>query len=114
MTSRLNDFDKTLNWERLQPWIQTHDLPGSGPATRVERLDGGSQNLLFLIWRGPERFVLRRPPSHPRANSNAIMLREARVLGALAGSDVPHPRLYSVCEDTTVIGVCFYVMEPLE
>ncbi len=39
------------------------------------------------------------------------MLREARVLAALAGSGVPHPTCYASCADTDVIGVCFYVME---
>jgi aminoglycoside phosphotransferase (APT) family kinase protein len=114
MQQTLSDFDGLLNWTTLQEWIQTHDLPGSGPAMHVEKLTGGSQNNLFLISRGEARFVLRRPPLHPRANSNETMLREARVLKALAGSNVPHPRFYGVCDDLSVIGVCFYVMEPLE
>jgi aminoglycoside phosphotransferase (APT) family kinase protein len=114
MQQALDNFGGLLNWPNLQAWIETQDLPGSGPATRVEKLTGGSQNNLFVIWRGDESFVLRRPPLHPRANSNDTMLREARILKALAGSNVPHPRFYGVCADTSVIGVCFYVMEPLE
>jgi aminoglycoside phosphotransferase (APT) family kinase protein len=42
------------------------------------------------------------------------MLREARVLGALRDSDVPHARLLGVCDDTTVLGACFYVMDWVE
>src|SRR5581483_10022294 len=42
------------------------------------------------------------------------MLREARVLKALAGTAVPHPRFYALCDDAEVIGACFYLMEPLE
>jgi aminoglycoside phosphotransferase (APT) family kinase protein len=42
------------------------------------------------------------------------MIREARVLGALKGSGVPHPELYGACDDQSVIGASFYVMAPLE
>ncbi|MGE0387875.1 MAG: phosphotransferase family protein [Gammaproteobacteria bacterium] len=110
----LPDFDGLLHWERLNAWLQLQAVPGSGPVTAVERLTGGSQNNLFVLTRGGERIVLRRPPKHLRANSNETMLREARVLKALAGSEVPHPRLYAACADESVIGACFYLMAPLE
>lgn len=114
MQPLLPDFDGLLNWEKLNAWMAARELPGHGPITAVQRLTGGTQNNLFLMTRGDARFVLRRPPLHPRANSNATMLREARVLRALAGSTVPHPRLLAACEDTGVIGVCFYIMAPLD
>ncbi len=114
MTNALPDFDGLLNWTNLQDWIASQDIPGTGPVTDVEKLTGGSQNNLFLMTRKDGRFVLRRPPKHPRANSNDTMLREARVLKALSGSRVPHPRFYGVCDDTNVTGVCFYLMAPLE
>jgi aminoglycoside phosphotransferase (APT) family kinase protein len=110
----LDDFGGLLNWVYLQEWLQTQDLPGRGPVTAVVKLAGGSQNNLFVLHRGEFRFILRRPPKHLRANSNQTMLREGRVLRALAGSDVPHAHLYAVCEDESVIGACFYLMEPLE
>lgn len=110
----LPDFDGLLNWEPFHAWVEAQNLPGKGPVTAVERLTGGSQNNLFLMTRGDGRFVLRRPPQHPRANSNDTMLREARVLCALAGSQVPHPRFLAVCADPAVIGVCFYLMEPVD
>lgn len=110
----LDDFGGLLNWEALQDWINRNDVPGSGAVTCVERLSGGTQNNVFLISRGAGQFVLRRPSLHLRSNSNATILREARVLRALAGSDVPHPRVFAVCEDPGVIGACFYAMAPLE
>ena len=58
--------------------------------------------------------VLRRPPQHLRKNSNDTMLREARVLAALAGSSVPHPALFASCDDLDVMGVCFYLMAPID
>jgi aminoglycoside phosphotransferase (APT) family kinase protein len=111
----LDDFDGLLDWGKLQAWIDARSgIPGSGPVTEVERIAGGSQNNLFMMTRGGERFVLRRPPLHLRKNSNSTMLREARLLGALKDSTVPHARLYDVCADESVIGACFYVMEPLD
>jgi aminoglycoside phosphotransferase (APT) family kinase protein len=47
-------------------------------------------------------------------NGNEIMRREARVLAALAGTSVPHPRLIAGCESDDVIGAAFYLMEPVE
>lgn len=71
-------------------------------------------NAVFLISRGEQDIVLRRPPKHLRKNSNDTMLREARVLKARAGSEVPCPTFHAVCEDTAVIGATFYLMSPLE
>ncbi len=114
MPTTLPDFDGLLNWERLNAWLETQDVPGKGPVTSVQQLTGGTQNNVFLMTRNGGSFVMRSPPRHQRANSNDTMLREARVLKALAGSDVPHPRFFAVCEDLGVIGACFYLMEPLE
>lgn len=110
----LPDFDGLLDWSRLSTWIEEADLPGQGPVTNAVKLAGGSQNNLFLLTRGNEQFVLRRPPRHLRANSNNTMLRESRVLKALHSSQVPHPRMLAVCADTEVIGTCFFVMSSIE
>lgn len=114
MTSILSDFDGLLDWAALAPWIESAGLPGSGPVTEVSQLTGGSQNNLFLMQRGDARFVLRRPPRHLRVNSNETMAREARVLAAIADSSVPHPRLLASSTDASVMGVNFFVMQPLE
>ncbi|MCU1458455.1 MAG: hypothetical protein JWL73_2547 [Actinomycetia bacterium] len=114
MTDALSDFDGLLEWGALQEWIQAQPgIPGSGPVTEVTQLTGGSQNNIFLMSRNGAKSVLRRPPKHLRKNSNGTMLREATVLGAIKGSDVPHPELYATGDDESVIGVNFYVMEPI-
>lgn len=110
----LDDFGGLLDWPKLNAWIVEQDIPGSGPLTGVRIITGGLANNVFLVERGPETFILRRPPKHLRPNSNATMLREARVLRALDGTDVPHPHFYAACDDLEVIGACFYLMEPLE
>lgn len=114
MAKTLDHFNGLLNWTSLNAWIEDQNLPGSGPTMAVRQLTGGTQNCLFLIERANARFVLRRPPMHLRANSNQTMVREARMLASIAGSDVPHPRLLAACEDTEIIGACFYLMEEVE
>lgn len=97
----------------LDAWMDEQGLP-SGPIERVETLTGGTQNILLRFERGGRAFVLRRPPIHKRANSDDTMRREARVLGALAGSDVPHPGLIAACGDEALLGAAFYLMEPVD
>jgi len=87
---------------------------GSGPIERADLLAGGSQNIILLISRSGRDYVLRRPPLHVRANSNETMRREARLLGALGGSTVPHPCLIAACDDEDMLGAAFYLMEPIE
>lgn len=85
-----------------------------GPLVNVVPLTGGTQNLLLRFERAGARFVLRRPPLHPTANGNDTMRKEARVLQALATTDVPHPRLIAACADESVLGAAFYLMEPVD
>ena len=97
----------------LEDWMDSRAL-GSGPVEKVERLMGGTQNILLKFQRAGRTYILRRPPPVLRANSNETMRREARVLAALKGSVVPHPGLIAACEDETVLGATFYLMEPVD
>ncbi|MBI1404691.1 MAG: phosphotransferase [Caulobacter sp.] len=87
---------------------------GAGPLENLTVLTGGTQNILLRFTRSGRAFVLRRPPPKLRANSNETMRREARVLAALAGSDVPHPGLIAACPEETMDGAAFYLMEPID
>jgi aminoglycoside phosphotransferase (APT) family kinase protein len=80
----------------------------------VVPLIGGSQNVVVRLTIDGRRLVLRRPPPHPRPNSDRTMQREIAVLMTLAGSSVPHPRLVAFCEDLDVLGVVFYLMEEVD
>lgn len=97
----------------LEAWMDREEI-GRGAIGDAVTLAGGTQNILLRFRRGDETFVLRRPPAHPRPESNETMRREARVLGALAGADVPHPRLIAACGDEAVLGCAFYLMEPVD
>lgn len=96
----------------LARWMDGKHL-GSGPIEAVTTLAGGTQNILIAFSRAHRRYVLRRPPLHPRANGNDTMRKEMRVLAALAGTDVPHARLIAGCPDTDTLGASFYLMEPV-
>ena len=102
-----------VDLDRLAAWMDDAGLP-PGPIEDVEPLGGGTQNVLVRFRRGGTAYVLRRPPLHKRANSDETMRREARVLAALAGSDVPHPALIAACPDEDVLGAAFYLMEPID
>src|SRR3954453_9141892 len=101
--------------DRLTEWMDGEALgAGGGPITNIESLGGGTQNVLLRFERNGRRYVLRHPPLHKRANSDETMRREARVLTALRGSDVPHPDVIAACGDEDVLDAAFYLMEPIE
>ncbi len=105
--------DQVVDTAALTAWMDGEGL-GSGPIGDMASLAGGSQNILLRFARDGRDYVLRRPPLHPRANSNETMRREARVLGALAETSVPHAGLIAACGDESVLGVAFYLMEPVD
>ncbi|WP_234484961.1 phosphotransferase family protein [Noviherbaspirillum pedocola] len=85
-----------------------------GQIAQAHLLTGGTQNILLRFCRGSRDFVLRRPSRHPRPNNNDTIRREARILGALAGTGVPHPGLIAACTSEAVLGTAFYLMEPID
>ncbi len=95
-------------------WADVH-LPafGAGPV-KHKVLAGGASNIVLQIWRDSGPLVLRRPPKTPRPDSTKIIAREAQVLAALKNTDVPHPRFRLYCEDASVIGAPFYVMDMVD
>lgn len=97
----------------LEKWMDDLSL-GDTPISDVELLSGGTQNIMARFRKGAREFILRRPPLHLRAHSNNTMRREARLLAALHGSGVPHPRLIASCDDERVLGAAFYLMERVE
>jgi aminoglycoside phosphotransferase (APT) family kinase protein len=85
-------------------------LPSAGRLD-VERHQAGHSNETFFLKRGNDEWVLRRPPRGAFLPTAHDVLREYRVLSALADTDVRAPRPVLACEDSTVIGVPFYLME---
>jgi aminoglycoside phosphotransferase (APT) family kinase protein len=97
--------------EALARWMDVSGVAGNGETVSARFVSGGASNEIFEIRRGGERLALRRPPRIVPKGRNETMLREARVLAAIADSDVPHATLRGICEDTDVLGACFYLMD---
>ena len=98
----------------LAEWMSKQGL-GDGPLENVSTISGGTQNIMLRFTRSGRPYVLRRGPKHLRPRSNVVIMRETQVLAALAGTDVPHPRLIASCDDPGVLGdAVFYLMEPID
>ena len=96
---------------RLAAFMDDRGLPGKGEPVAATFITGGASNELFEIRRGDHRMALRRPPRRVPEGRNETMLREYRVLTALADTDVPHARVVAACDDPELMGGCFYLME---
>src|SRR5699024_846674 len=90
--------DLGVNLERLAEWLEEQGL-GDGPLEDVRPLGGGTQNIMLRFRSGGREFVFRRGPRHLRPRSNDSLRRELKVLRALEGTDVPHPRAVASGED---------------
>ena len=103
-----------VDLKAVADWMSERGL-GDGPLDEISAVTGGTQNVMLRFNRSGREYVLRRGPRHLRPRSNSVILRETRVLAALAGSDVPHPHLIATCDDTGVLGdAVFYLMEPID
>src|SRR5437879_7672809 len=77
----------------------------------VRQFQGGQSKPTYLLTAGGREYVLRRKPPGKLLPSAHAVDREYRVLTALAATDIPGPRTYLSCDDPTVIGTPFYVMD---
>jgi aminoglycoside phosphotransferase (APT) family kinase protein len=84
---------------------------GLAGALRGEVIAGGRSNLTYIVDDGERRFVVRRPPLAHVLPTAHDMPREYRVLAALQDTGIPVPQVIALCEDESVIGARFYVME---
>ena len=80
----------------------------------VEQFQGGQSNPTYRLTAGNRCFVLRRKPPGTLLPSAHAIDREYRVMSALAETGVPVATMHALCEDPTVIGTAFYVMEHVE
>ena len=94
---------------RLAAWMAQH-VPGFAGPMEITALSGGQSNPTFRLSTPGADYVLRRKPMGVLLASAHQVDREFRVISALAGSDVPVPRVFGLCADDSVIGSMFYVM----
>jgi len=104
---------QTLDISRLQDYL-AEQVPGFKGELTAEKFAGGQSNPTFKLSAGGTDYVLRRKPPGELLKSAHAVDREYRVITALYDTEVPVPRTYNLCEDETVIGSIFYVMEYME
>jgi aminoglycoside phosphotransferase (APT) family kinase protein len=98
--------------QALQAWLSSHLKDFSGPLT-VEMFKGGQSNPTYKLITPKRCYVMRAKPG-PVAKllpSAHAIEREFKVMSALAQTDVPVAQMHALCEDESVIGRAFYIME---
>src|SRR5437879_5399261 len=99
-----------LDLPRLGAYLREH-LPQGGGPFRIEQFPHGHSNLTYLLHWGATEWVLRRPPFGNQMQTAYDMGREFRVLSKLWTVFPAAPRPYLFCDDASVLGAPFYVME---
>jgi aminoglycoside phosphotransferase (APT) family kinase protein len=100
----------TLDEARLDAWLDERGLPGRGEPLETGFVSGGTQNEIYEVRRGDLHGALRIPPAGAPATRDEGILREWRIIEALAGTDVPHTAALAACADPSVLGRTFYLM----
>jgi len=106
-----------LDWARLESWLRER-LPSCGipridlyRPMEVAQFPGGHSNLTYLVRFGDGELVVRRPPLGPVPPTAHDMAREFRWLSAVHPVFPRAPRAYALCDDESIVGSIFYVME---
>jgi aminoglycoside phosphotransferase (APT) family kinase protein len=96
--------------QALARYLERH-LDGYRGPLRVQQFAGGQSNPTFYLTEGGRSLVLRKKPPGQLLPSAHAVDREFRVLAALGPTGYPVPRVHLLCEDASVIGQIFYVMD---
>jgi aminoglycoside phosphotransferase (APT) family kinase protein len=95
---------------KLAAWLEAHVEGYQGPLT-VRQFKGGQSNPTYQLITPSKKYVMRRKPPGKLLPSAHAVDREFRVISALHGAGFPAPRAYALCEDESVTGTMFYVMD---
>lgn len=105
----------TIDLDALSAWLGAN-LPGFAGPLSVEMFKGGQSNPTYKLNTPAKSYVMRAKPG-PVAKllpSAHAVEREFAVMQGLCDTDVPVPHMYCLCEDESVIGRAFYVMEYMQ
>ncbi|WP_024796171.1 phosphotransferase family protein [Tomitella biformata] len=105
--------DAAMNLPALQDYLAEQGVALQGELT-AELIAGGKSNLTYAISDGANKWVLRRPPVSGLTPSAHDMAREFRVVSGLRGSGVPVADAIVLCEDNSVLGAPFAMVEFVE
>lgn len=102
--------DEQLDQHQLAAYLRDR-LPQADQRLTIRQFGGGAANLTYLLDYGTQQYVLRRPPLGPVAPSAHDMSREYRVLSVLHQAFPYAPQAFLFCDDPSVIGAPFFIME---
>ncbi|MEM8770649.1 MAG: phosphotransferase family protein [Pseudomonadota bacterium] len=97
----------------LSDYMKAHVEGFSGPV-EVAKFKGGQSNPTYLITTPTKKYVLRRKPPGDLLPSAHAVDREYRVMTALGEQNFPAPKTYALCEDESIIGTMFFIMDFVE
>src|SRR5438094_876466 len=101
-----------LDVSKLESFLRSH-FPGEAEHPSVSQFPSGHSNLTYCVELGRRRMVLRRPPFGSKVKSAHDMEREFHVLSKLHHAYRPAPKVLLYCDDSSVLGAPFYLMEPI-
>jgi len=101
-----------LDLSKLEPYLRRHFPDLAGPLS-VTQFPSGHSNLTYSLQLGERQMILRRPPFGSKVKSAHDMGREFRVLSKLHAVYPPAPKVLLYCDDDSVLGLPFYLMEPV-
>lgn len=102
-----------LDLAALGAWLPRH-VDGAGSDLTATLIAGGKSNLTYRVGDGRSDWIVRRPPVGHLLATAHDMGREYKMMSAFAGTAVPVPKMYALCEDPDVLGAPFYVMEVID
>jgi len=97
----------------LEEWMRDNVRGYAGPST-MSQFQGGQSNPTYLISTAERAYVMRRKPFGTLLPSAHAIEREYRLISSLSSAGFPVPKPYALCEDTSVIGAAFYIMEAVQ
>lgn len=109
MTKNVHTLDVQVLDEYLKSEID--DFKG---ILESKKFNTGQSNPTYLLNSGEKKYVLRKKPPGKLLPSAHAVDREYRVMKALSNSSVPVPKMLHLCEDDSIIGTIFYLMEFVE
>ena len=102
-----------LDTQKLEAYLAPR-IPGFQGPLSIKRFKGGQSNPTYQLVTPKHRYVLRRKPPGQLLPSAHAVDREFKVIKALSTTGFPVPTPHVLCEDTSIIGTMFYVMEMVE
>lgn len=102
-----------LDVKRVGEYLKDN-IPGLSGEAVIEQFPSGHSNLTYLVKVGEREMVLRRPPFGSKVKSAHDMGREHKILGAIHPVYPPAPEPLCYCEDESVMGAKFYVMDRIK